>query len=72
MIKEQQYCDDLSHPQCIITDSDAAIKAAIKIAWPSTYHLLCIWHIIFKNATENIKKAIGIGKSKLHFYCTQI
>jgi transposase-like protein len=65
MLREQQQCtSELIQPQCIITDGDAAIKAAIKIVWPLTYHLLCIWHIIDKNATENLKKAIGQENSK--------
>ena len=48
---------------CIMTDGDAAIKAAIKIVWPQSIHLLCIWHIITKNASENLKKVVGFENS---------
>ena len=60
MINERRNTADLLQPQCIITDGDAAINAAIKLVWPDTYHLLCIWHIIAKNANDNLKKSIGI------------
>jgi hypothetical protein len=41
MIKHGQ-AQALADPHCIMTDGDAAIKAAIKIVWPQSIHLLCI------------------------------
>ncbi|XP_020421308.1 protein FAR1-RELATED SEQUENCE 5-like [Prunus persica] len=35
-------------PKTIITDQDAAMTRAISIAFPSTFHRLCIWHITSK------------------------
>ncbi|XP_020421412.1 protein FAR1-RELATED SEQUENCE 12-like [Prunus persica] len=35
-------------PKTIITDQDAAMAIAISIAFPSTFHRLCIWHITSK------------------------
>ncbi|CAL2228662.1 unnamed protein product [Prunus armeniaca] len=35
-------------PKTIITDQDAAISRAISIAFPTTFHRLCIWHITSK------------------------
>ena len=66
MIREQG-CSEPLQPQSIMTDGDAAIKAAIKLVWPATYHLLCIWHIIDKNAADTLKKAIGQENSKYRF-----
>ncbi|VVA37125.1 PREDICTED: FAR1-RELATED SEQUENCE, partial [Prunus dulcis] len=35
-------------PKTIITDQDAAMTRAISIAFPTTFHRLCIWHITSK------------------------
>ncbi|KAI5312262.1 hypothetical protein L3X38_041435 [Prunus dulcis] len=35
-------------PKTIITDQDAAMARAISIAFPTTFHRLCIWHITSK------------------------
>ncbi|CAL2257410.1 unnamed protein product [Prunus armeniaca] len=35
-------------PKTIITDQDAAMSRAISIAFPTTFHRLCIWHITSK------------------------
>ncbi|XP_021826151.1 protein FAR1-RELATED SEQUENCE 5-like [Prunus avium] len=35
-------------PKTIITDQDAAMTRAISIAFPITFHRLCIWHITSK------------------------
>ncbi|BBH05507.1 hypothetical protein Prudu_016912 [Prunus dulcis] len=35
-------------PKTIITDQDAAMAIAISIAFPTTFHRLCIWHITSK------------------------
>lgn len=40
-------------PVVCFTDSDDAMAAAIKTAWPSCRHLLCTFHL-FKNFYENI------------------
>jgi MULE transposase domain len=40
-------------PQTIFTDSDAAMALAINTTWPSTTHLLCIFHL-WKNFFEHI------------------
>jgi MULE transposase domain len=40
-------------PQTIFTDSDAAMALAINEIWPSTTHLLCIFHL-WKNFFEHI------------------
>jgi zinc finger SWIM domain-containing protein 3 len=32
-------------PQTILTDEDAAMAKAIKIALPETHHRICIWHM---------------------------
>jgi MULE transposase domain len=40
-------------PQTIFTDSDPAMALAIKTTWPSTTHLLCIFHL-WKNFFEHI------------------
>ena len=63
MMKKNGLENTLSYPHCIMTDGDAEIKAAIKIVWPQSIHLLCIWHVINKNASENLKKAIGVENS---------
>ena len=63
MMKNDGQENTLADPHCIMTAGDAAIKAAIKIVWPGSIHLLCIWHLITKNASENLKKAIGVENS---------
>ncbi|GBC53877.1 protein FAR1-RELATED SEQUENCE 5-like [Rhizophagus irregularis DAOM 181602=DAOM 197198] len=45
-------------PKVIFTDGDPAVIAAIRVIYPQTQHLLCIYHIV-----ENVKKK---AKSKLH------
>ncbi|CAL8175235.1 unnamed protein product [Prunus armeniaca] len=35
-------------PKTIITDQDAAMSREISIAFPTTFHRLCIWHITSK------------------------
>ncbi|XP_020413364.1 protein FAR1-RELATED SEQUENCE 5-like [Prunus persica] len=35
-------------PKMIITDQDAAMTRVISIAFPTTFHRLCIWHITSK------------------------
>jgi MULE transposase domain len=40
-------------PQTIFMDSDAAMALAINTTWPSTTHLLCIFHL-WKNVFEHI------------------
>ena len=64
MIKEHRISIGEERPEFVMSDGDAAIKAAIKLVWPLTCHLLCIWHIICKNATDNLKKVIGLENSK--------
>ena len=64
MINEHRRCLQSEDPEFIMTDGDAAIKAAIKLVWPSSNHLLCIWHIIVKNASDHLKKVIGLENSK--------
>lgn len=40
-------------PETIFTDSDPAMAIAIKVTWPMTIHLLCIFHL-WKNFYEHI------------------
>ena len=47
------------YPNGFISDGDSAIRAARKLVWPDTLHLLCIWHIIGKNAPDNLLKIVG-------------
>ncbi len=69
MIKEKDP-SQVSHyyPKGIITDSDSAIRAAIRIVWPNTLHLLCIWYIISKNVPDNLIKLVGKENSKLYVF----
>jgi hypothetical protein len=48
------------HPVVVFTDSDAAMAAAIKVAWPNTTHLLCTFHL-WKNFWEHIRP-LFVGK----------
>ena len=64
MIRGQLKSTETLQPKSIMTDGDAAIHAAIKLVWPLTNHLLCIWHIIHKNAPDNLKKIMAIENSK--------
>ena len=41
-----------------MTDGDLAIAAACKIAFPSILHIVCIWHIVAKNAFKNLSKLL--------------
>ena len=43
-----------SPPVVLYTDSDAAMAAATKAAWPKTVHLLCTFHL-WKNFWEHIR-----------------
>ncbi|KAB2615708.1 protein FAR1-RELATED SEQUENCE 5-like [Pyrus ussuriensis x Pyrus communis] len=43
-----------NHPMVIITDSELALMNAIRIVFPSTSNLLCVWHIE-KNILANCK-----------------
>ena len=43
-----------SSPVVLFTDSDAAMAAATKGAWPNTIHLLCTFHL-WKNFWEHIR-----------------
>ena len=43
-----------SPPVVLFTDSDAAMAAATKAAWPNTIHLLCTFHL-WKNFWEHIR-----------------
>ncbi|XP_019433945.1 PREDICTED: protein FAR1-RELATED SEQUENCE 5-like [Lupinus angustifolius] len=40
-------------PQTILTDQDAAMAKALKLAWPKTCHRLCIWHL-YENAMKKL------------------
>ncbi|KAI5328494.1 hypothetical protein L3X38_027891 [Prunus dulcis] len=44
-------------PKTIITDQDAAMTRAISIAFPTTFHRLCIWHIISKFSVKLLHSA---------------
>lgn len=46
-------------PKMIITDQDAAIASAIKESFPTTFHRLCIWHILNKFVGPPIGKALA-------------
>ena len=48
---------DLYHPTTIVTNADPALIAALATVFPSTHHLLCIWHVQ-KDVTTYIKKEI--------------
>jgi hypothetical protein len=50
----------VQHPVVVFTDSDAAMSAAIKVAWPNTTHLLCTFHL-WKNFWEHIRP-LFVGK----------
>ena len=46
----------LTAPITIVTDCDLALIQAIEVIFPSTQHLLCLWHIA-KNILTNCKPA---------------
>ncbi|XP_008237306.1 PREDICTED: protein FAR1-RELATED SEQUENCE 5-like [Prunus mume] len=48
MFKEFKKAMPGGEPKTIITDQDAAMTRAISIAFPTTFHRLCIWHITSK------------------------
>ncbi|KAL6269325.1 hypothetical protein ACE6H2_026236 [Prunus campanulata] len=48
MFEEFKKAMQGGEPKTIITDQDAAITRAISIAFPTTFHRLCIWHITSK------------------------
>ncbi|XP_057415359.1 protein FAR1-RELATED SEQUENCE 5-like [Lotus japonicus] len=52
----EQFLDAMKGkmPTSVITDGDKAMKKAIEIVFPNSYHRLCAWHLI-QNATRNIK-----------------
>ena len=72
MMMKHGQMHTIPYPYCIMTDSDAAIKAAIKTVWPQSSHLLCLWHIISKNASDNLKKTIGLNNSAFNFNLIQL
>jgi transposase-like protein len=43
------------HPGIIITDQDAAMKAAIEEMFPETKHINCLFHIKKKCYKKNLK-----------------
>jgi hypothetical protein len=53
----------LSTPVVLFTDSDAAMAAASKAAWPETIHLLCTFHL-WKNFWHHIRK-LYVGKEDM-------
>ncbi|XP_020415517.1 protein FAR1-RELATED SEQUENCE 5-like [Prunus persica] len=48
MFKEFKKAMPGGESKTIITDQDAAMAIAISIAFPTTFHRLCIWHITSK------------------------
>ena len=40
-------------PKTIFTDQDAAMAKAISLVMPTTYHCLCVWHIM-QNAVKHL------------------
>ncbi|CAL2246982.1 unnamed protein product [Prunus armeniaca] len=48
MFEEFKKTMPSGEPTMIIIDQDAAMTRAISIAFPTTFHRLCIWHIISK------------------------
>ena len=58
----------IPYPNGFISDGDTAIRAAKKLVWPDTLHLLCIWHIIAKNAPDNLIKVVGKDNCKFQSF----
>ena len=54
-------------PEVIISDWDLALSKALKKTFPSSSHLLCIWHIN-KNVVAKCKKHFTSGDSWNAFY----
>ena len=52
-----------SAPVVLYTDSDAAMAAATKAAWPETIHLLCTFHL-WKNFWQHLRK-LFVGKEDM-------
>ncbi|PIM99714.1 hypothetical protein CDL12_27785 [Handroanthus impetiginosus] len=44
-----------SAPLCVLTDQDAAMRAAIKFEYPEAKHRICSWHLE-RNALRNVGK----------------
>ncbi|CAG8773291.1 8561_t:CDS:1, partial [Ambispora leptoticha] len=52
-------------PNIFVIDSDPAMKSAISTEYPTTHHILCIWHL-----KENLKKMLHekLGPTFVDFY----
>ena len=50
---------NLVDPSLFMTDGDAAIASGVADAMPGSKHVLCIWHIIFKNAVYHLQKLLS-------------
>jgi hypothetical protein len=59
----------LAGPTTILTDRDQALSNALAAQWPSTTHLLCIWHIN-KAIVTNCKKHFDTNEAWDSFYKT--
>ncbi|CAH9103728.1 unnamed protein product [Cuscuta europaea] len=55
------------HPNAVVTDSDGAMREAIKHVFPSAFHRLCAWHL-HKNACENVKIPLFLKDFKTVMY----
>jgi hypothetical protein len=61
--------DRLAGPTTILTDRDQALSNALAAQWPTTTHLLCIWHIN-KAVVTNCKKHFDTNEAWDGFYKT--
>ncbi|CAH9080089.1 unnamed protein product [Cuscuta epithymum] len=55
------------HPKAVVTDSDGAMREAIKQVFPAAFHRLCAWHL-HKNACENVKMPSFLKDFKTAMY----
>jgi hypothetical protein len=53
-LKDVYDAQKLPYPKVILTDADGALARAITTVFPTTTHLLCIWHVN-KNLEKQIK-----------------